>query len=164
MGPVIHVPPGSGESLWQPVPANGYITIGVAPDMAGGMAQMCAGLQSVDPGCFVREHVHPDNDELFFFHQGTGHVEVNGAPKQVEPGTMLYVGRGNRHRIVNGGEGVLLFLWVLAPNGLEDFFRRIGRRREPGEAPPAPFPRPDDVKRIEQETVFADIGPVKGAP
>lgn len=40
------------------------------------------------------------------------------------------------------------------PGGLDDFFRQIGRPRAPGESAPAPFPRPDDIERIEANTVF----------
>jgi hypothetical protein len=41
------------------------------------------------------------------------------------------------------------------PNGLEDFFRLIGRDRLKGEPAPAPFPRPENVLQIERDTVFA---------
>ena len=41
------------------------------------------------------------------------------------------------------------------PNGLEDFFRLIGRPRTAGEPAPENFPRPENVLEIERQTVFA---------
>ena len=57
-------------------------------------------------------------------------------------------------RFVPGTED-LHWVWLIVPNGLEDFFRLIGRSRVAGEAAPANFPRPDNVLEIERQTVFA---------
>lgn len=40
------------------------------------------------------------------------------------------------------------------PGGLDDFFRQIGRVRQPGEPAPQSFARPADIDRIEANTVF----------
>ena len=42
------------------------------------------------------------------------------------------------------------------PNGLETFFKAIGRPMTPGEPAPEPFPRPDNVLEIERKTVFGE--------
>ena len=51
------------------------------------------------------------------------------------------------------------------PGGIEDFFEAIGRRRIPGEPTPDPFPRPENAREIEANTVFArlDAEPAAGA-
>ena len=43
-------------------------------------------------------------------------------------------------------------------NYADEFFAAIGRPRRPGELPPAPFARPDDVTAIESRTGFAPPG------
>jgi hypothetical protein len=47
-------------------------------------------------------------------------------------------------------------LWVIAPPGLEDFFKAIGRPRVAGEPAPAPFPRPSDVVAVERRLGMND--------
>jgi hypothetical protein len=45
-------------------------------------------------------------------------------------------------------------LWLIAPPGLEDWFRAIGRARQTGQAVPAPFDRPADVEMIQAQQRF----------
>ncbi len=73
----------------------------------------------------------------------------------MRPGSTFFIGRNRRHMFVNDGADELRFAWLIMPNGLEDFFRAIGRPRRAGEPTPAPFPRPADVLEIEHRTVFA---------
>ena len=48
--------------------------------------------------------------------------------------------------------------WMIAPAGLEDWFRAIGRPRRPGDAMPAPFGRPADVAEIQARQRFVGRG------
>jgi len=50
-------------------------------------------------------------------------------------------------------------LWFIAPAGLEDWFRTIGRPRRPGEPLPAPFDRPAGIEMIQAQQRF--IAPSK---
>ena len=45
-------------------------------------------------------------------------------------------------------------LWMIAPAGLEDWFRAIGRPRQPGEVMPPPFQRPADVAEVQARMRF----------
>jgi hypothetical protein len=47
------------------------------------------------------------------------------------------------------------WLWLIVPNGFEDFFRLISRPRRDGEPAAAPFPRPENMLEIERNAVFA---------
>ena len=155
---VLVVRPDEGLSYWQPVPANGYAEVRISHRRDPAIASLASGIQVIAPGCHIREHVHPDQEELLFFFEGRGEVVVDGVPHALVPGTTVYIGAGHRHRIVNGDPaGELRMMWVMlpgGPNGLDDFFARIGRPRRPGEPAPEPFPRPDDVLAIEAATVF----------
>jgi hypothetical protein len=47
----------------------------------------------------------------------------------VLPETMILIGRGVQHKVTNTGTGQMRLLWFIAPAGLEDWFRAIGRPR-----------------------------------
>ena len=150
--------PDEGESFWQPVPANGYAEVRVSKRDSPKIQGFSSGIQVIAPGCHIREHQHGTEQELLFFFEGRGKVLVNGVEHPVRPGTTAYLGPWNKHKIVNDSDADLKMLWVLVPGGLEDFFQAIGRLRTPGEPAPAPFPRPENVERIERDTVFAGLG------
>ena len=149
--------PDEGESFWQPVPANGYAEVRVSKRDSPKIQGFSSGIQVIAPGCHIREHQHGAEQELLFFFEGTGKVLINGVEHPVRPGTTAYLGPWNKHKIVNDGQADLKMLWVLMPGGLEDFFQAIGRPRRPGEAAPAPFPRPENVEEIERATVYAGL-------
>ena len=160
-GKAVVVQPGEGQSFWQPVPANGYTEIRLARDNTGS-ERLAMGLQVIAPHSYIREHWHDRNEEVLVFIEGSGKLEVNDQVHAIVPGTTAYLGRWNRHRIVNDTDAELKMLWFLMPGGLEDFFAGIGRPRRPGEPTPAPFPRPENVGEIERDTVFAPLPAKRG--
>lgn len=151
------IQPGEGESYWQPVPANGFVELAVAQALNSDGPGFDAGIQEVAPGCFVREHVHLENEELIIVLDGEGTVSIDDTVHPMRHGTILYLAPGSRHRFDNIGDGPLRFCFVLTPGGVRDFFAAVGRPRERGENTPEPFDRPDDVKAIEQRTVFGNL-------
>ncbi len=149
------VQPGEGESFWQPVPANGHVSVLLAPHLVAMEQKFAMGTQTVAPHSHVREHAHDRHEEVIHCLAGRGTAIVDGARHPMRPGTTLFLGRNRWHRFDNDSESDLTFLWLLLPNGLETFFAAIGRPRREGEAAPPNFPRPDDVLEIERRTVFA---------
>ena len=154
------VAPDQGQSWWQPVPANGFAEMRLSPRNLPGLG-FASGVQHVAAGGRIREHVHPTQDEVLFVFGGEGLAVIDGVDHPLVAGTTIYVARGHPHMFVNTGAEELKLFWLLQPGGLEDFFERIGRPRTPGEPAPAPFPRPAEVDRIEQETVFAPLPPAE---
>lgn len=154
-GATMVLQPDEGQDFWQPQPANGHISVRVAPRLVEMEHPVGLGTQTLPPGGFVREHAHDRNEEVLHFIAGTGKAIVEGKEFPVGPGVTIFVGRNRRHKFINDGAGELHWLWLIVPNGLEDFFEAIGRPKQPGEATPAPFPRPADVAEIERRTVFA---------
>lgn len=155
LGHVLVLRPEEGRNFWQPVPANGSISVRIAPDIIDVETPFSLGTQTLPPGGYVREHSHPAHDEVLHFISGRGKAVVDGAEHPVEPGVTIFVGRNRRHMFVNTQEeGELHWLWFIQPNGLEDFFEQIGRQMAPGEPAPAPFPRPENVLEIERRTAF----------
>lgn len=143
------------RSFWQPVPANGYVTVKLRPEDTGcGAAAM--GMQTVGVGGFVREHAHPDQDEIIFVLEGEGVAVVDGSRHPMNRGCAFLLRSNVRHSFINTGAGELTFTWTIMPGfGLSEFFESIGRPRQEGEAAPQPFERPRNIAEIEAQTGFA---------
>src|SRR5918996_222730 len=110
---VIVVQPDEGESFWQPVPANGYAEVRVSHRRHPAIHSFATGIQVIAPGCHIREHVHPAQEELLFFFEGQGEAVIDGRSYPLQPGTTVYVGAGHRHKFVNTGERDLKMSWVM---------------------------------------------------
>ncbi|AFT90296.1 cupin domain-containing protein [Paraburkholderia phenoliruptrix] len=149
--------PEDAESYWQPLPANGYVSVHVAPHLTKMDAPVAAGTQTLGKGSYVRDHSHDRNEEVLHFLRGKGKVVIDGkATYEVTPGTTLFLGKGCTHTFINESEtDEMHWVWFMNPAGLESFFKQIGRPRVPGELPPEPFARPANVAEIEANTVFA---------
>ena len=148
-GHAIVVQPEDGPSYWQPVPARGHADPKLFPALTrfDGLAM---GYQTVAPGGHIREHSHGEQVELQICFRGRGRVVVDGTSHPLVPGTACFLGQDVRHEILNEGGEDLVMIWIVAPPGLERFFEAIGRPRQPGLPPPAPFERPADVVAIER--------------
>ncbi|HKZ04139.1 MAG TPA: cupin domain-containing protein [Methylomirabilota bacterium] len=148
-GHAVVVQPGEGPSYWQPVPANGHADPALFPEKTR-YAGLSMGYQSIAPGGRVREHSHGDQVELQICFRGRGRVVVDGQPHPLVPGTACFLGMDVKHEIINEGTDDLVMMWIVAPHGLENFFKAIGRPRQPGDPAPEPFARPTDVVAIER--------------
>jgi len=148
--------PGDGPSYWQPVPANGHADPKLFPGNTG-FDGLSMGYQTIAPASRVREHSHGDQVELQICFRGSGRVMVDGVAHKLTPGTACLLGYDVKHEIINdSADDELVMLWVIAPPGLEDFFKAIGRPRVAGEPAPAPFPRPADVVAVERRLGMND--------
>jgi quercetin dioxygenase-like cupin family protein len=143
------VQPDQGASYWQPVPANGHADPKLTPATTGFEA-LAMGYQTIAPGCRVREHSHGDQIELQICFRGRGRVMVDGVSHPLTPGTACFLGYDVKHEILNDSTEDLVMMWVITPPGLENFFKAIGRPRQPGDPAPAPFARPTDVVAVER--------------
>lgn len=155
----VAVQPGSTESYWQPMPANGHVEVHVSRHRHSTMSGFESGLQEVAVGGRVREHAHSPHEELILVIDGQGTAVIDGDSHPMQAGTTLYLAPEHKHTFINDGDTPLRFFWVLMPGGLGDFFASIGRERKPGEAAPEPFPRPEDIAQIERNTVFSHAAP-----
>jgi quercetin dioxygenase-like cupin family protein len=163
-GRVLLVPPGGGEEHWQPQPANGWISILAAPEVANAPRGVSVGLQELPPLGKIREHAHPAQDEYFYFLEGEGLARLDGVVRRIRRGSFLFAGAHARHGFINDGDVPFRFLWLLAPAGLEAFFRAIGRPRTADGPDPTPYARPADISATELATVFETLDPPPPPP
>ena len=145
--------PDDGESLWQPLPSRGYVTVKFTPANTP-YEDFCAGVQLLPPGCHIREHGHLRNHELVFVYEGTGTVTIDDVTTPLLPGSTVLFCRDAVHRIDNTGLVDMKLFWVFMPPGLDDWFRAIGKPRTPGAPTPEPFARPEDVGEIQRRMRF----------
>lgn len=156
------VGPSNEESYWQPVPANGFASVHVAPHLVEMRRAFSVGTQTVPPGGYVRLHAHAEAEEVFHIVRGHGKAVIEGHEYRLEPGTTIYLGQQQTHILINDGKAELHWVWFFVPSGLEKFFKAIGRVRQPEESAPEQFARPDDVLQIEANTGFAAPPKVTG--
>ncbi|MFJ5284833.1 cupin domain-containing protein [Pseudomonas sp. NPDC088429] len=153
-GDILVLGPDEGKDYWQPVPANGSISVRIDPEILKIQSPFSLGTQTLPPASYVREHYHPIHDEVLHFIRGKGKARIDGVEHIVEPGVTIFVGRNRRHMFINDSDSELHWLWFIQPNGLEIFFRDIGIEKYPGQTAPEPFPRPKNVLDIEKSTSF----------
>ncbi|MDC5467542.1 cupin domain-containing protein [Acinetobacter baumannii] len=145
------------KSYWQPKPANGFVTVAISPEFAQMKRDFSMGTQTVPVGGRVREHAHPDHEEVLHFISGRGKAIIDGKEYVLEPGVTVFLGTHNSHTFINDGEEDLHWAWFMQPSGLEYFFRDIGCPRKEGDPTPEPFERPENIEQIEgtDKGVFA---------
>jgi len=89
---LVVVQPDDARSFWQPVPANGFVRCMLAASEIGAQTPFSMGTQLVDAGGFVREHVHPDNEEVIFVLEGSGEALLDGVDKvPMVKGTCIFL-------------------------------------------------------------------------
>jgi mannose-6-phosphate isomerase-like protein (cupin superfamily) len=152
-GIAIVLAPEEGESLWQPLPSTGYVTNKITPYNSP-YDTFSTGIQVLEPGSHVRRHAHERSHELLFCYRGSGYAEIEERRYDIVEESMILVGRGMQHKVVNTGAEPMRLLWFICPAGLEDWFRAIGRPRRPGEARPPEFNRPDNIEQIQAQQRF----------
>ena len=113
----------------------GSILIKVDPSR--GSNNMALGTQQVPIRTGIQVHQHQEADEVLFVLEGTGFGMLGDARMPVEKGSAIYIPKGVWHGVENP-DSELLLLWIVAPPGLEAFFREVASA--PG-APPKQLTR-----------------------
>jgi mannose-6-phosphate isomerase-like protein (cupin superfamily) len=96
-------------------------------DPSRGSNNMALGTQQVPIRTGIRVHQHQEADEVLFVLEGSGFGMLGDARMAVEKGSAIYVPQGVWHGVENP-DSELLLLWVVAPPGLEAFFRGGSQR------------------------------------
>lgn len=78
----------------------------------------------VEPGIGPGRHIHHNQDETFFFLEGSFDVEVAGVMHHMEPGDVAFVPRGTVHAFKNVGTTPARVRYVFSPSlTVEEMFR-----------------------------------------
>lgn len=94
--------------------------------------------EEIPPQSSIPIHKHLNEDEMFYFHQGSGAFILDDREFSVSMGSTALVLKGTWHGFKNTGNEPVLFTFGYAPAGFEDFFRQIGTPKgTPFKAKPA---------------------------
>jgi mannose-6-phosphate isomerase-like protein (cupin superfamily) len=145
--------PEDGESFWQPMPSRGYIVNKITP-YTSPYDDFSAGIQVLEPGAHIRRHGHERSHEILFCFRGSGVAEIDDKTYDVREETMMLIGRGLQHKVINTGKEQMRLMWFISPAGLEDWFRAIGRARQAGDPLPPAFERPANISEIQAQQRF----------
>jgi quercetin dioxygenase-like cupin family protein len=110
---------GEGEHLAHFADA-GEIFIGVGP--ATGSAGFALGTQQVRVGGGIPIHRHLQMDEAFYVLEGSGVFSLNDVGFPIGKGATIFIPKNAWHGFTTP-EHELLLLWIMAPAGLDGFFR-----------------------------------------
>ena len=119
--------PNDGEHLIQ---RGGNIFIKADP--TNGSADLALGTQQVFAGVGIPIHRHLRMEEAFYVIGGTGTLILDDVPHPIEQGATIFIPKNTWHGFQNP-ERELNLLWIVAPPGLEAFFREVATR--PGVRP-----------------------------
>ena len=134
--------PTEGEYLIR----NTGSTYSIKVDPRKGSNSMALGTQQVSIRAGIQVHQHQEADEVLFVLEGTGFGILDETRTPVAKGSSIYIPKGVWHGVENPDRELLL-LWVVAPPGLETFFREVSSA--PG-APPKQLTR-EQLNEIAQK-------------
>ena len=152
-GVTIVLRPEDGEALWQPKPSTGYIVNKLNPYNCP-HDNFSTGLQVLEPGMHIRRHAHERQHEILFCYRGEGFAEIGETRHELAEESMMLIGRGVQHKVVNTGKGQMRLLWIISPPGLEDWFRALGRPKQADDKEAPVFERPGNISEIEARQRF----------
>ena len=119
--------PNEGEHLVQ---RGGNIFIKTDPTR--GSKGLAMGTQQILVGVGIPVHRHFEMDEAFYVIDGGGIFMLGDARHAIEKGDSIFIPKNAWHGFQNPDRELLL-LWIVAPPGLEAFFREVAVR--PGGTP-----------------------------
>ena len=97
---------------------NVFINVGAAT----GAGNLALGTQQVPVGAGIPIHRHLRMDEAFYVLKGSGIFILNDARYPFEKSATIFIPRNAWHGFANPDHELLL-LWIMAPAGLDGFFR-----------------------------------------
>jgi mannose-6-phosphate isomerase-like protein (cupin superfamily) len=92
-------------------------------EATGGAISVLLGRHEPDEG--APDHIHFDQEEIFFIVDGTYELTVDDQTSTVGPGTIAFIPRGVMHRFKNVGETTATMLDWSLPGGQDHYFREV---------------------------------------
>ena len=115
---VQYVPAGTGKAYRSPIDEIRFLITGEQTGGAFFMAEV-----SVVPGGSNPPHIHHREEECFYLQEGTLTIQVGGKTQTASAGDFIRLPRGVAHSFENTGNVDAKVLLLVAPAGLETFFK-----------------------------------------
>jgi mannose-6-phosphate isomerase-like protein (cupin superfamily) len=120
------IPSDEGDVVKLPMGGVG-VQFKIDGDRTGGSVSIVE--HPVPAGAFALPHTHHREDEISYVLEGRIAAEIDGHEMVVEAGEYLLKPRGLKHAFWNPSDAPARILEVIAPAGLERFFRMAGALR-----------------------------------
>ena len=133
-----YVSPSEGEQVLM---RGGRVFIKTGP--TGAFDRTAIGTQQVLTGVGIPIHRHFEMNETFYVLEGSGTFIMDDVRYAIEKGGAIFIPKNSWHGFENSSCELLL-LWIMAPPGVEGFFRELGT--SPGA--PEMHRTKDEVNRI----------------
>lgn len=104
----------------------------IKADPTRGSKGFAMGTQQVPVGVGIPIHRHFEMDEAFCVIEGRGTLILNDVRHPIEKGGSIFIPKNAWHGFENVDQELVL-LWIVAPPGVEAFFREVAAR--PGATP-----------------------------
>jgi mannose-6-phosphate isomerase-like protein (cupin superfamily) len=116
-----------------PVAANGYVIRKLAdapsvPCPCGTSTRILTAADGAPCSLHVTairdsaRHYHRETTEVYYILEGTGKIELNGDWHDVEPGTVVWIQPGTRHRVVSDAGLKTIVFGLPALNPADEWF------------------------------------------
>jgi quercetin dioxygenase-like cupin family protein len=99
------------------------IKVLLSTEATGGAISVLMGWHK--PGEGAPDHVHFDQEEMFFIVEGTYELTVDGQTTTAGPGTIVFIPRNVVHRFKNIGDTTACMLDWSLPGGQDHYFKAM---------------------------------------
>ena len=107
-----------------PIKAFGFdMKVLLTSEAAGGAISVIVGW--LKPGEGPPDHIHSNQEELFFIVEGTCEVAAGDQTSTAGPGTIVFIPRNTVHRVRNVGDTTACILDLTLPGGQDRYFKAI---------------------------------------
>ena len=107
-----------------PIRAFGFdLKVLLTTEATGGAISVLMGWHK--PGEGPPDHVHFNQEEMFFILEGTYEVTVDGRTTAAGPGSLVFIPRNVVHRFRNVGDSTACMLDWSLPGGQDHYFKAI---------------------------------------
>ena len=94
-------------------------------DAQDGAKNASVGIGVYNKGQASEFHVHTKEEEVMIYLKGSGKMRMeDGTEYELTRGDITYVPEGEKHQLVNTGDGEFVFLFIYAPMGPEKGIRK----------------------------------------
>jgi mannose-6-phosphate isomerase-like protein (cupin superfamily) len=97
-----------------------------------GVSAFGVNVMVIPPGGAGVKHYHEEQDELYFVHQGTARVDVDGDSRELGPGGLVHVESKTPRQVTNVGPDDLVLVIV---GGKDGYVGRDGRLVDSADLP-----------------------------
>jgi mannose-6-phosphate isomerase-like protein (cupin superfamily) len=106
------------EFLWEQSPGHfdgAYSKILVSANTPGAR-YLDFRISSYEPKAYVHNHAHADKEQIYYFLEGEGLLELDGRRQVVRPRSFVFIPPGVPHGLHNTGVGNLVFFVITTPS------------------------------------------------